>query len=130
MSIHIPDGFYFTKEHEWIRPDGARGKIGISDYAQQKLGDITFVELPGKGRSVKQFDLLSAIESVKAASDIYSPVSGKILSVNSALENSPELINQSPYDDGWIAEIEIAGTGEIGNLMDPSAYKKYTDGLE
>lgn len=130
MDVSIPEKYYYLKEHEWVHINGNKAKIGISDYAQQKLGDITFVELPDIGKELKQFDFLSGIESVKAASDIYSPISGKIIAVNNELEDAPELVNQSPYEKGWIAEIEIVDSSETDNIMDAAAYKKYVDGLE
>jgi glycine cleavage system H protein len=128
--MNIPEKYFFTKEHEWVKIDGNKAKIGISDYAQHKLGDITFVDLPAAGKTVKQFDVLTGIESVKAASDIYSPVSGKVTAVNSALESAPEMVNKSPYEQGWMAELEITNPGETSNLMDAAAYKAYVAGLE
>ncbi len=128
--MNIPEKYFFTKEHEWVKIEGNKAKVGISDYAQHKLGDITFVDLPAAGKTVKQLEVLTGIESVKAASDIYSPVSGKVVSVNSALEGAPELVNKSPYEQGWIAELEISNSGETANLMDSAAYKAYVAGLE
>ena len=130
MNIDVMEGYYYTKEHEWVNIDGDRAKIGLTDYAQSKLGDITFVEMAEVGKVVKQFDYLTGIESVKAASDIYSPLSGKIVSVNEDLENSPELINQSPYESGWIVEIEVSDPSETANLMDSGSYKTYAGELE
>ncbi len=120
---------YFTKEHEWIKVEGTSGKIGISDHAAHELGDITFVELPKTGKSVKQFEALAAIESVKAASDIYSPVSGKVLSVNTALDVTPELVNESAEEKAWMVELEIADTGEIKKLMTRAQYDDYLKSL-
>lgn len=128
--MDVKQGYYYTKEHEWIFITGNKAKTGITDYAQHKLGDVTFVEKVQVGKIVKQFEVLTGIESVKAASDVYAPVSGKIISFNTALENSPELINKSPYEDGYIAEIEIQNIEETKNLMDADAYKKYLEGLE
>jgi glycine cleavage system H protein len=116
---------YFTKEHEWIKVDGTTGKVGISDHAAHELGDITFVELPKIGKSVKQFEVLAAIESVKAASDIYSPVSGKVLSVNMSLETTPEIVNESAEEKAWMVEMEIADAGELGKLMRRGQYDEY-----
>jgi glycine cleavage system H protein len=116
---------YFTKEHEWIKVEGASGKVGISDHAAHELGDITFVELPQIGKSVKQFDVLAAIESVKAASDIYSPLSGRVTSVNSALDATPELVNESAEEQAWMAEIEIADPAELANLMTKEQYDAF-----
>lgn len=116
---------YFTKEHEWINVEGATGKIGISDHAAHELGDITFVELPKAGKSVKQFEVLAAIESVKAASDIYAPVSGTVLKVNSELDTNPEMVNESAEDKAWMAELEIADAAELNNLMTQAQYDEY-----
>lgn len=128
--MNIKEGYYYTKEHEWVKIEGAKAKVGITDYAQHKLGDITYIEPPVKGKQIKQFEILTGIESVKAASDIFSPVSGKIEAFNSGLENAPELINKSPYEDGWIAEISIKDTDETKNLMDAKAYTAFVAGLE
>ena len=130
VNMNIKEGYFYTKEHEWVKIEGAKAKIGITDYAQHKLGDITYVEPPAAGKQVKQFEILTGIESVKAASDIFSPMSGKIGSFNSSLESAPELINKSPYDSGWIAEIVIKDAGETKNLMDSKAYAAYAAGLE
>ena len=130
MDYRIIQGLYYTETHEWARIDGGRARIGITDYAQKKLGDITYVELPEEGKDIRQSDFLTGIESVKAASDIYAPLSGKITAVNIVLETAPESINQSPYEDGWIAEIEILDSTESENLMDAGSYKDYIQGLE
>ncbi len=127
--MNIPDGLYFTKEHEWIKIEGATATAGITDYAQHALGDVTFVELPKKGQGVKQFQLMATIESVKAASDIYAPVSGTIAEANDALNADPGLVNQDCYTKGWVAKIKLADPGETKNLMDPAAYKTYVEGL-
>jgi glycine cleavage system H protein len=116
---------YFSKEHEWIKVDGATGKVGISDHAAHELGDVTFVELPKTGTTVKQFGLLGSIESVKAASDIYAPVSGRVVAVNDALDTTPELVNESAEDAAWMAQIEIADAGELKNLMTKDQYDAY-----
>jgi glycine cleavage system H protein len=128
--MNIPNGLFYTKEHEWVKIDGDICTVGITDFAQHALGDVTFVELPKTGIVVKQFQGLATIESVKAASDIFSPVSGKILEVNSKVENTPALINQTCYQDGWIAKIKIKDQSETNNLMDAAAYKKFAEGLE
>ena len=128
--MNIKEGYFYTKEHEWVKIEGSKAKIGISDYAQHKLGDITFIDPPAKGKTVKQFDVISGIASVKAASDIFSPLSGKVEAFNSALENAPELVNKSPYEQGWIAEISIKDASETKNLMDAKAYTAFVAGLE
>ena len=116
---------YFTKEHEWIKVAGATGKIGISEHAAHELGDITFVELPKIGKSVKQYDVLAAIESVKAASDIFAPLSGKVIAVNDELDSAPEIVNESAEEKAWMAEIEIADAAELKNLMTQDQYNDY-----
>ena len=116
---------YFSKEHEWVKVEGSTGKVGISDHAAHELGDVTFVELPQVGKTVKQFEILGAIESVKAASDIYAPISGKVVAVNAALDTTPELVNESAEDGAWMAEIEIADAAELKNLMTNEQYDAY-----
>lgn len=116
---------YFTKEHEWIKVAGATGKVGISEHAAHELGDITFVELPKIGKSVKQFEVLAAIESVKAASDIFAPLSGKVIAVNDELDATPEIVNESAEEKAWMAEIEIADAAELKNLMTQEQYNDY-----
>lgn len=121
---------YFTKEHEWVKIDGGTATVGISEHAAHELGDITFVELPQVGKSVKQFDTLAGIESVKAASDIYAPVSGKVSAVNGKLEDTPELVNESAEEAGWICRMEGFDAAELGALMDAATYAEYLKGLE
>ncbi|MFZ4858232.1 MAG: glycine cleavage system protein GcvH [Desulfuromonadaceae bacterium] len=116
---------YFTKEHEWVKVAGNVGTIGISDHAAHELGDITFVELPKIGAVVTQFGVLGSIESVKAASDIFSPLSGKVTKVNDALETAPEVVNESAEDAAWMAQIEIADETELKNLMTQEQYTDY-----
>lgn len=128
--MNIVENLFYTKEHEWIKLEGTIGTIGITDYAQHALGDVTFVELPKKNAQVKQFQILSTIESVKAASDVYAPLSGTVLEVNAALQNNPGLINQSSYEAGWIAKIKIKDSNEKKNLMDSAAYQKFVEGLD
>jgi glycine cleavage system H protein len=120
---------YFTKDHEWIEVDGGNGTVGITDYAQSQLGDITYVELPAEGQAVKQGDTVSIVESVKAASDIYSPVSGVVISVNGELEGAPELVNSDAESGGWLYKVSLANDGELGSLMDKAAYDAYVSGL-
>jgi len=120
---------FYTKEHEWVEMDGAQATVGISEHAAHELGDITYVELPKIGKSVKQFDTLAGIESVKAASDIYAPVSGKVVQVNGKLEDTPELVNESAEGDGWICKVEGGDAAELGSLMDAAAYAQYLKGL-
>ena len=120
---------YFTKDHEWIDVDGDAdpmiGTVGITDYAQSQLGDITFVELPGAGQAVSQGDGVSVVDSVKAASDVYTPVSGTVAEVNAALESEPELVNADAENAGWLFRLTLADSGELAALMDRSAYDAY-----
>jgi glycine cleavage system H protein len=120
----------YSKEHEWVKVKDGVACIGITDYAANQLGDVTFVELPQMGKRVKQFEMLCAIESVKAASDIYAPVSGKVVKVNDVLEETPEIVNESAEDAGWIAWIEMDDIAEISNLMNRREYDDYVRGLE
>jgi len=117
--------YFFSKEHEWIKVEGSKGRVGISDHAAHELGDVTFVELPKVGARVKQFEILGSIESVKAASDIYAPVTGTVLAVNSALDTTPELVNESAEEGAWMAEIEISDAAELKNLMTKEQYDAY-----
>lgn len=125
-----PKELKYTKEHEWVKLEGEEALIGITFYAQMQLGDITFVELPAKGKEVKQSESIAVVESVKAASDVYSPVSGKIVEVNEALRDAPETINKSPFDEGWICRISVNDAGELKNLMDAAAYENYLKELK
>jgi len=120
---------YFTKDHEWIEVDGGTGTVGITDYAQGQLGDITFVELPEAGRAVKQGESVSVVDSVKAASDIYTPVSGTVTEANGELDDMPELVNSEAESGGWLYRMTIADAGELGSLMDKAAYDEYVAGL-
>jgi glycine cleavage system H protein len=121
---------YYSREHEWVTIKDGLACIGITEYAANQLGDVTFVELPQMGKRVKQFEMLCAIESVKAASDIYAPVSGKVVKVNDVLEETPEIVNESAEDAGWIAWIEMDDKTELGNLMNRRDYDDYVRGLE
>lgn len=116
---------YFTREHEWVRVQDGVGVVGISEHAAQELGDVTFVELPQVGGRVEQFKLLGSIESVKAASDIFAPVSGTVIKVNQALELVPEMINESAQGDGWIAWIQLEDATELMGLMTAEQYQGY-----
>jgi glycine cleavage system H protein len=127
--MNVPKELRYTKEHEWIRIEGGIGTVGITEYAQESLGDITFVELPSLGFEAEGKKKLASIESVKAASDIYAPVSGKVVEINAEIESSPELVNQSPYEKGWVAKIEIRDLSEEQDLLTPEAYEEYLKGL-
>jgi len=125
MKMEIPEGLLYTTEHEWVKLDGTEATIGITAYAQEQLGDITFVELPEAGKSVEQSDEICSIESVKAASDIYAPLSGKVTELNKKLATSPELINSSPYGEGWIVKLEVSDLTEKDKLMNSEGYRTF-----
>ena len=116
---------YFTQEHEWIEVEGQTGTVGITDYAQGQLGDITFVELPAEGASVSKGDSVSVVDSVKAASDVYTPVSGTVTEANPALADEPELVNSDAEVGGWLFRVELSDTSELDALMDETAYKAF-----
>jgi len=121
-ELKLPDNIKYAKDHEWLRPADGKAQIGISDYAQDQLGDIVFVELPDIGSTLKKGDAFGTVESVKAVSDLYMPVGGEILSINTALEESPELVNSEPYDEGWMIEVQMADITEPDSLMSRDAY--------
>jgi len=120
----------YTKDHEYIRVDGDIGTIGISNHAQEQLGEVVFVELPEIGKQVTQGDELAVVESVKAASEVYAPVSGEVTEVNSALPDSPEKVNADPEGDAWFVKVRIAEKGELEKLMSADDYKSYVESLD
>lgn len=121
--MDFPRELRYTKDHEWVRIEGDTATVGITDYAQGELGDIVFVELPQKGRSVKQGETFGTIEAVKAVSDLYAPVSGEVLDRNTELDSSPELVNKDPYTSGWMIKIRISKPNELSDLMDDVKYR-------
>ena len=116
-----PPELKYTKDHEWIRVDGDRGQVGITDYAQQQLGDVVFVDLPEIGRTFKQGEQFGSIESVKAVSDLYCPISGEVVDVNRAVTERPETVNQDPYA-AWLIALRVTGPGELSTLLDADGY--------
>jgi len=120
---------YYTQDHEWIEVDGQTGTVGITDYAQGQLGDITFVEVPALGAAVNKGDAPCVVDSVKAASDVYAPVSGTVSAVNEALADAPELVNTEAESGGWLFRLTLADPGELAGLMDRAAYEAYVAGL-
>jgi len=128
--MNIPAELRYSTDHEWIRQDGDTVTIGITEYAQDALGDVVFVEIPEVGSAVAAGDSFGEVESTKSVSDIYAPVSGSISEVNDDLEGEPELLNSDPYGRGWICRIEMSDASELGALMDAAAYRALTDGAE
>lgn len=124
MSTNVPNDLKFAKTHEWIRVSGDTAAVGITDHAQHELTDIVFVELPAVGRKVNAGETCAVVESVKTASDIYSPVSGEVLEVNGALSNQPELVNSDPYGEGWFFKIKLSQPAQAASLLSPELYKK------
>ncbi len=122
--MNIAEGLKYSKDHEWIRVEGDTADVGITDYAQHNLGDIVYVELPGVGTTLSAGDVLGAVDSVKSASDIYTPVSGEVLKVNESLSDAPEQVNTDAYAS-WIAELKLTDLSELDGLMDAAAYKEY-----
>jgi glycine cleavage system H protein len=120
-----PDNFHYTKEHEWVSIEGDIGTVGITDHAQHELGDIVYVELPKPGASAAKGKTLGSVESVKAVSDIYSPVSGEIVEINEALTEKPERLNEDPHDSAWLVKIRLSAPKEIEQLLTADDYRKY-----
>jgi glycine cleavage system H protein len=123
----VQEGLFYSKEHEWVRLEGGAAVIGISDHAQHELGDIVYIEPPEVGADLKAMAELGVIESVKAASDIYAPVAGKVIEINPALESHPEYVNNDPYGKGWIAKMAVSGQNPAAALMDAKAYKAFLE---
>jgi glycine cleavage system H protein len=126
--MNIPDDLRYSVEHEWVRAEGGRVRVGITDYAQDALGDIVYVELPAVGAEVTVGGKLGEVESTKSVSEIYAPVAGTITAVNDGLPDSPERINEDPYGEGWICELALADDGGVEALLDPAAYRDLTAG--
>jgi len=123
--MNIPNDLKYTESHEWVRAEGNAGTMGVTDFAQHELGDIVFVEAPAAGTALTAGASMGSVESVKAVSDVNSPVSGTVAEVNEALADHPELLNQDPYGGGWIVKITLSSPGELDRLMDAEAYAKY-----
>ena len=125
--MNIPDELLYTKEHEWVRIEGDTAVLGITDYAQGELGDIVYVELPDKGKEVKQMEPFGTIEAVKAVSELFSPVTGTVSDVNSKIEEDAGVINRDPYGDGWMMKVKMSDPAEKGKLLSAEDYKKVTE---
>ena len=126
--MQIPDDLRYSSDHEWVRIEGARARIGITDYAQDALGDVVFVDLPEVGVSAAAGESISEVESTKSVSDIYAPVAGTIVEVNGELADAPERLNEDPYGEGWICIIELADGVDLGDLLDAAAYRSLVEG--
>ena len=124
--MSYPDDLAYSREHEWVRVEDGRATIGITSYAANELGDIVFVELPEVGATLTQFGTFGVVESVKAVSDLYAPVSGEVVEVNEALRDAPELMNSDPFGEGWIAKVELGDTSELDALLDAAGYAAET----
>ncbi len=120
----------YTKDHEWLRIEGDVATVGVTDYAQEQLGDVVYVELPDVGKSFKKGDEAAVVESVKAASEVYAPVGGEIVEANDALADSPETVNSDPMGEGWFFKLKLADRSELDELMDEAAYKAHVEGLD
>jgi len=129
-ELKFSDDLHYTEDHEWVNVEGDTAKIGISDYAQDQLGDIVFVELPNVGDSFQKGDEFGTVESVKAVSELYIPISGEVTAINNALEDSPELVNTQPYDDGWMIAVKIADPSELDALVSKDDYYKMIKEME
>ena len=123
MSFDVPDDCRYLESHEWVRTDDATARVGITDFAQDELGDVVFVELPEEGADISSGDAFGVVESIKAVSDIYAPVSGTVTAINEALFDQPELVNEDPFGEGWMLEVELAAESELEDLLGPDAYR-------
>jgi glycine cleavage system H protein len=124
MANGVPAGLLYSKEHEWVKLDGDVATVGITDYAQSSLGDIVYVELPRVGADLSQFNSIGVVESVKAVSDIFTPVGGEVVGINDGLDNDPALVNSDPYGEGWFFKVKLADVGQTGNLLTPEQYEQ------
>jgi glycine cleavage system H protein len=122
----VPPELRYTKDHEWVRVDGDTATIGVTDFAANQLGDVVFVDLPEVGKAVDQFATFGVVESVKAVSDLYAPLSGEVVEVNGDLGSKPELVNSDPFGDGWMIKVKVGDEGQLGDLLDAAGYEKLT----
>jgi glycine cleavage system H protein len=123
----LPDDRKYSKEHEWVKVEGGRGRVGITDYAQKQLGDVVYVELPEVGKKLSAMQVFGTIESVKAVSELFCPVSGKVIEVNGTVVDKPELVNSDPYGNAWLLVVEIENQADLGSLMTAAQYQAYLD---
>ena len=122
----VPSDLRYTKDHEWVRVEGDTATIGVTDYAANQLGDVVFVDLPTAGKAVEQFGTFGVVESVKAVSDLYAPVSGEVIAVNGELGSNPELVNSDPFGAGWMIKVRLGDAAQVGELLDAAGYEKLT----
>lgn len=122
--MNIPSNLRYTEDHEWIKVEGDEAIIGITDFAQQQLGDVVFIEIETGGETLEKGETFGTVEAVKTVSDLFMPVSGEVIEVNPKLESSPEIVNQDPYGDGWMIRIKLTNTSEVNDLLSPEAYKE------
>jgi glycine cleavage system H protein len=125
--MEFPEPLRYTKEHEWVAVEDGRARVGITDYAQDALGDVVFVQLPEVGSNVSATSSIAEVESTKSVSDIYAPVSGTVVEANAALESTPEQLNQDPYGDGWIFVIDMSDAAQVDSLLDAAAYRRLVE---
>ena len=125
--MEIPQDLKYTREHEWARKKGTQLVIGITDFAQDQLGDVVYVELPDVGDPVKKGESFGVVESTKAVSELFSPVTGKVVEVNDPLSDAPETINEDPYEEGWMIQVEVANPAELAELLDAAGYQKFIE---
>ena len=126
--MDAPDDLRYSTDHEWARVDGDRVRVGITDYAQDALGDVVFVDLPAIGTSVQAGQVLGEVESTKSVSEVYAPVAGTVVAVNATVVDAPEKLNRDPYGEGWLCEFEVADAAALGQLLDAAAYRQLTEG--
>jgi glycine cleavage system H protein len=122
----VPADLHYTKDHEWVRVDGDTATIGVTDFAAHQLGDVVFVDLPAAGRTIEQFATFGVVESVKAVSDLYAPVSGEVVAVNGDLGSQPELVNSDPFGKGWMIRVRVSDSAQVDGLLDAAAYEHLT----
>ena len=127
---NVPEGLYYSKDHEWLRVEGETGTVGITDHAQHSLGDVVYVELPKKGETFAAHDTFGSVESVKAVSELFLPVAGEITEVNESLADEPEKVNSDPYGDGWMLRVKLSNRGEVDSLLSAAEYEDYVGSLE
>ncbi|MFL6257560.1 MAG: glycine cleavage system protein GcvH [Pyrinomonadaceae bacterium] len=127
---NVPEGLFYSKDHEWLRVEGETGTVGITDHAQHSLGDVVYVELPKKGETFAAHDTFGSVESVKAVSELFLPIAGEVTEVNESLTDEPEKVNTDPYGDGWMLRVKLSNRGEVDSLLSAAEYEDYIGSLE